>query len=378
MGLSLEVIKENGGGCDKHRELSELYTTWGTSKLLQHTDLLFDMQKNRHFFPIQVQLCPTEVCDSDCPFCAVGYRPYKSSMPWSMIEKCLLDFKSLGAKSVEITGGGNPLLYKCKDTGKTINDIIRLAASLGLDIGIITNSEKLTRLDKSLYEKINWLRVSLIKLDEGKNPEDYDFNDFPYSKLGFSYIIYDEGKGCRTERDYKATDNSTIEKIARLVELHPGIKFVRIAGNSLITGYNDESSKKFKGVIDAVDKYSKFFIKDIGLNDFPYDHGCYVGMIRPYIAASPKGDGKYYAYICNSHVLFSNQTYDTDFAFCEIQDIIESYGKLNDHYKEHGYPYSVKGNCGKGWQKTCKLCFYQPNNELLHAVVTEIPDKNFP
>jgi hypothetical protein len=297
-------------------------------------------------------------------------------MPWAMVEKCLHDFKSLGAKSLEITGGGNPMLYK--DSGKTINDMIRLAGDLDLDVGIITNSEKLTRLDPSLYEKINWIRISLIKLDEGREPKDYDFNGFPVEKLGFSYIIYDDKIGCRTGKEYEGTSFATIEKIANLVELHPKIKFVRIASNCLIVGNNKETSKRYKGVIDALDKYSKFFIKDIESNDFPYDHGCYVGMIRPYIAPSPRGDGKYHVYICSSHVLFSERTYDTDYSLCEVQDIVPAYEKLNQHYKDHGYPYQVRGNCGKGWQKTCKLCFYQPNNELLHAVVTEVPDKNFP
>jgi acetaldehyde dehydrogenase len=39
--------------------------------------------------------------------------------------------------------------------GKDINDIIKLASDLGLDIGIITNSEKLSRLNPDLYDKIN-------------------------------------------------------------------------------------------------------------------------------------------------------------------------------------------------------------------------------
>lgn len=359
-----------------HKYLSEVYTTWGHAKLLQHTDVLYAMQKERRFAPIQVQLCPTEACSSDCPFCAVGYRPYKTSMPWEALEKCLRDFRSLGAKSVEITGGGEPLLYK-RD-GRTINDIIRLSSELGFDIGLITNSSSLEKVDRSLHDSLSWVRVSLIKLDEGKEPEDYDFCGLPASKLGFSYIVYDESSGCRTGKGYEGTSTRTFDKIARLVEMNPGIKFVRVAGNSLITGYNQETKEKYKGVLEAVDRYSKFFIKDIGVNDFPYDLGCYVGMIRPYIAPQPSGEGSYQAYICNSHVLFSGQRYNMDFSLCNVEDVVESYARLNENYRKHGYPYEVRGNGGKNWRSTCKLCFYQPNNELLHSVVSEIPDKNFP
>ncbi|NJL41991.1 MAG: hypothetical protein HC899_39105 [Leptolyngbyaceae cyanobacterium SM1_4_3] len=86
------------------------------------------------------------------------------------------------------TGGGNPLLYK--DGDKNINHVVELAHSLGYEIGVITNTEKLSRhLKPENADKLSWVRVSLIKLDEGKNPEDYDFSGFPLSKLGFSYII---------------------------------------------------------------------------------------------------------------------------------------------------------------------------------------------
>lgn len=362
----------------QNKEKSEQYTTWGYAKLLQHTDVLYDIQHKKEFHPIQIQLCPTETCESDCPFCAVGYRPYKSSMPWDKLEKCVRDFKALGAKSLEITGGGNPMLYKDKTTGKDINDIIRLGKELGLDIGIITNSHKLNKIDPTLFDSINWLRVSLIKLDENVTPEDYDFANFPYEKLGFSYIIYDEAEGCRTGKKYIGTTEQTIQNIGKLIDLHPSIKFVRIAGNSLIPGFNEECRLKWEALLESVDRNRKIFIKDIQLNDFPYDNGCYVGMIRPFIAASPKGDGRYLVYICNSHVLFSNQTYDEKYSLCEVGEIIPTWAALNAKFAQDGYPYEIDGNKGKSWCQTCKLCFYQPNNELLHHVVSDIPDKNFP
>jgi hypothetical protein len=370
----LPIIQDTPCGTGQNQRMSEIYTTWGHAKLLQHTDVLFSMQKERRFKPIQLQLCPTELCESDCPFCAVGYRPYKSSMPWEKLKSCILNFKKLGIKSLEITGGGNPLLYRSE--GKNINDIIAFAADLDLDIGLITNAHKLGSIERSLYEKISWLRVSLIKLDEGMEPENYDFADFPQSKLGFSYIVYDKSEGCRTKSKYEGTTEKTFESIARLLKMYPSVKFVRIAGNSLISGYNQQTKDKYLNLIQNLD--SKFFVKDIGEKDFPFDAGCYVGMIRPYVAPSPNGDGSYQVYICNSHVLFSNQTYDLDYSLCEVDDICSAYEKLNQNFEKNGFPYEVRGNKGANWASTCKLCFYNPNNELLHAVCTEIPDKNFP
>ena len=96
---------------DKHEDMTQKYSTWG-DKLLQHTDVLYSIQRDKIFKPITIQICPCEICDSDCPFCSVAGRPLKSYMPFSDIKQVLEDFKSIGAKSVEITGGGNPMLQR--------------------------------------------------------------------------------------------------------------------------------------------------------------------------------------------------------------------------------------------------------------------------
>ena len=365
---------------EKNLEFTQMFSTWG-DKLLQHTDVLYSIQKDRYFKPITIQLAPTELCNSDCPFCSVAGRPIKSYIPFDKIKKLLTDFKTLGAKSVEITGGGNPMLYKDPTSKADINSIIEFANSLGYDIGIITNNHTLEKIKKENYNKINWIRISLIQLDEGKNPEDYNFNDFPLNKLGLSYIIYDSTGGIpdelsRTNKPYVGTTIESIKKIAKLIELNPQVKFVRIAGNCLIKGNNQNIKEKWKSVIDEIDKFNKFFIKDIGLDDYPYNEGCYVGLIRPYIAPNPNG-GDYQVYTCTSYVL-NKRTYDLEHSLGSIDDIINIWNKCNENYKLYGYPYQIKNNCGKNWQETCKYCYYKFNNKILHTVSQEMPDKNFP
>jgi len=364
-----------------NEEKTQSYSTWG-DKLLQHTDVLYSIQVEEKFKPITIQLAPCEVCDSDCPFCSVAARPLKSYMAFSEIEKMLRDFKTLGAKSVEITGGGNPLLYRDKKEKKDINDIVRLCAELEFNVGIITNTEKLERhLDPSVYEYIDWIRISLIKLDEGKNPEDYDFGSFPVDKMGLSYIIY-EGTGdspdelSRTNKVYVGTTADTIRRIAKVVELNPELKFVRIAGNCLIKGNNASVRDQYSDIVSEVDRLDKFFIKDIGYDDSPYDSGCYVGAIRPYIAPHPEG-GDYQVYICTSHVL-NHRTYDLEYSLGPAKNVLKIWEDMNFSYSTRGYPYEVKGNCGEGWVESCKYCYYKFNNKLLHTVAQEMPDKDFP
>ena len=368
-----------------HEELTQVYSTWG-DKLLQHTDVLDSIQSKKKFKPITIQLAPLEACDSDCPFCSVAGRPLKSYIPFKDIKQILADFKTLGAKSVEITGGGNPMLYRDRETKENINHIIRFANSLGLDVGIITNSHTFKNLESDVIDMINWIRVSLIKLDEGKEPEDYYFGDVPYDKLGFSYIIYDGQKNedgeyiadelSRTNKVYTGTTIDTIEKMAKLIKLHPDAKFVRIAGNCLIKGNNAATRDRWKDVITSVDKNNKFFIKDIGYDDDAYRSGCYVGLIRPYIAPNPHG-GDYQVYVCTSHVL-NTRTYDLDWSLGSTKDIIKIWNDANDSYEKNGYPYEIKGNNGKNWNDSCNFCYYKFNNKLLHTVANEMPDRNFP
>lgn len=365
---------------NKHKELTEQYSTWG-DKLLQHTDVLYSIQKRKQFKPITIQLAPCEVCDSDCPFCSVAGRPLKSFMRFEEIKQVLIDFRILGAKSIEITGGGNPMLYRDRISKETINDIILLAKKLDYDIGLITNSHDLKRLSEEACEALNWVRISLIKLDEGKNPKDYNFGLVPYSKIGFSYIVYDKRTApdalSRTNKVYGGTSIESIQKIATLVELHPETKFVRIAGDCLDKTANVRIQEKWKSVIDEIDKFDKFFVKEIYDNNDAYPWGCYVGLIRPYVAPNPTG-GDYQVYICTSHVL-NCRNYDLAYSLGSIKDINKIWAKANDNYSKGLPPYNL--NTKKDfllWNQACKHCYYYNNNKILHTVVTELPDKNFP
>lgn len=358
---------------------TQQYSTWG-DKLLQHTDVLHSIQNYKKFKPITIQLAPCEVCDSDCPFCSVAGRPLKSYLPFQQIKDILSDFKTLGAKSLEITGGGNPMLYRDKETGHDINSIIDYASLLGYDIGLITNSHNLKRLTPKSAERLNWVRISLIKLDEGKNPEDYNFNPIPYNKLGLSYIIYDGSDQpdelSRTNRVYSGTSKETIQKIAKLIEIYPEIKFVRLAGNCLDKNANVEVQKKWKSVISEIDKFDKFFLKEIYDNNDAYAQGCYVGLIRPYIAPNPKG-GDYQVYICTSHVL-NCRNYDLEYSLGSIKNIIDIWTIANHRFKIGLSPYELDSTFTGTWTDKCKHCYYYNNNKLLHTVATEMEDKNFP
>ena len=51
---------------DRHYIMTQRYSSWG-NKLLGHADFLCNIQKDKVFTPITIQLGPCEICDSDCP-----------------------------------------------------------------------------------------------------------------------------------------------------------------------------------------------------------------------------------------------------------------------------------------------------------------------
>lgn len=323
---------------------TQAFSTWG-DKLLQHTDRLYDIQHKRLFRPITLQLAPTELCESNCPFCSVSNRP-SGVIPWAQLERGIEAFVELGIKSIEITGGGNPLLYR--DSGRTINNIIALCSSHKISIGVITNSECPSRhLSPESLSQIEWIRVSLAKLEEGKNPDDYDFSGVDESKLGFSYIVH------------SGTTSETLDEIKALASKHPLIKFVRIAADCLT---NDSVRIKQRLIGFMQDADPKFFIKEINDNFEAFPGGCWVGMLRPYWTSTG-------VYICTSHVL-KKRTYLPEYRICDAVNITEAWNSMNEAFAAGKSPYPIDVS-------QCWHCYYANTNQILSSVIHELPDKNF-
>jgi hypothetical protein len=344
-----------------HSQLTQKYGSAG-SKLLSHLGRLLEAQESRRLRPITVQLAPTEACDSACSFCSVAQRPQKRYLNFSLLAKALEEFRALGALSLELTGGGNPLLYKDRETGEDINGVIKLANELGYEIAIITNSVNLQRLLPAVHPMISWIRISLAKLEEGKSIRDFDLNGFPENKVGFSWIIH------------SSIPSDLPERVAEVSEKFPQARFVRAVNDCTKPGTYENSRKAWLPVIE--NQNDSWYMKET-CDGTPHAGGCYVGLIRPYIAAPADGEGEYQVYACSSHVL-ARRNYDRSYALCPISEITATWQAMWDRWREKGYPYEVKENEGKNWDQTCGgFCFYGDNNKLLYTITHEHKDANF-
>lgn len=143
---------------------------YATNKLLAHPDHIKYLAAGEHVAPLQIQLMPQNLCNHDCGFCSYRLSNWKNStlfdeknaIPLDVLDTILDDATSMGVKAFEVTGGGEPLIYRHK------HHLFERLVSGGFDIGLVTNG---TAFDPETQEILDgnllWARVSL----DTTNPE---------------------------------------------------------------------------------------------------------------------------------------------------------------------------------------------------------------
>jgi MoaA/NifB/PqqE/SkfB family radical SAM enzyme len=144
---------------------------YATSKLAHHPERLADFRAGRvPPAPTLIHLMVQNHCNHDCSWCSYRLSNWKNSqhfdesqhVPWKILEPTLREARAMGTKAIELTGGGEPLLYPM------LEPLLDLIGELGFDLGIVTNG---TAMHPALARKIGeipgwkWARVSI---DAGK------------------------------------------------------------------------------------------------------------------------------------------------------------------------------------------------------------------
>ena len=269
---------------------SDIFTSTG-KKLLRHGKLL-SCWKDHKPIPHSLQVALTERCNLSCKFCSVKNRTRKyewNSDVISATEK----FIGLGTKSVEITGGGEPLCYK------NISKYIRYLHGRGMQIGLITNGLNINYvLNMEVRSYISWIRISANVYDEvGK----IDIPILFPGTLGFSYV-WNEG----------VSSINTLKKIQDIA-LYNEVSYIRLVPNCLATKeeqyVNNESLARMAEVLGV-----PFFFQR---KTFGTPSNCYWGYIKPFLY--PDG----YVYPCSSIVLntSADQQFNEVYRLCHWSEI---------------------------------------------------------
>jgi len=124
-------------------------------KIFKYFDKL-DYFFNRHKTLISTELDLTNLCDSNCPYCT-GVKDKQVSLTFKQVKKLADELADVfQAKSIIISGGGEPLLHP------DFIKILYYIKNKGLKIGLNSNGLSLNKdKDKAIIECCSYFRISL-------------------------------------------------------------------------------------------------------------------------------------------------------------------------------------------------------------------------
>lgn len=356
------------------------YTSTDEKLLAGGLDRLVELQRTGLLKPQSLQLAPEDRCQMDCTWCSTKYREFEYTqvpddpskviigtkkqdanyIPFEQINGVVRDLMKFGTlKTVELTGAGDPTMYRDRQTGHTIGDVIDLLTDhFGLQVGMITNGMGLTKLvQQSQLDKLTWLRCSLASFDpqnfhgnnDGtKNPKYADkFPDLPPSmkgQLGFSYVW---GPHSRVD---------VLQKIADYAKEHQ-VDFVRIVPDCLNAEKQHQYRERITELVGAFNEQIGREVMFFQAKRYDVHPTCRIGFIKPFLNA----DG--YFYHCSAVPLY-NQAFTPHWRMGHLSEVAkiwtpENVGKFDTSKCEYG------------------KCFYAEQNEVLDKVTKQGPHKDF-
>lgn len=192
--------------------------------------------------PIHAWLAAHDICNHKCSFCSVGERE-GDVLSFNIIKPYFETLAELGLKAVTLSGGGNSILYRCRETGADFNDLVDFLYGLGLQIGVITNGMAMKNyhvegpalvarerrswmaVHPETLDKMTWCRISMSGIDHNHREQQVFVPDFDKSKttLGFSWIMSDSYQEpthkhgwVSTERDVRTPGGQVVRAVDRL------------------------------------------------------------------------------------------------------------------------------------------------------------------
>lgn len=147
---------------------------YSTLKIFAHPQTVIDINNFKMVPPTLVQLMLFDLCNHSCTWCSYR-RPdnknnelfensYEKHIPREKLLEMIDDFKEMGVKAIEMTGGGEPSLHP------NFVEVVNKMVECGFDMSIVSNGSKLTEDKiKALSPNMLWARISV---DAG-NVDDY-------------------------------------------------------------------------------------------------------------------------------------------------------------------------------------------------------------
>jgi MoaA/NifB/PqqE/SkfB family radical SAM enzyme len=292
--------------------------------------------------PVMIHLALTNSCNLNCSYCCYGGRDKGQELPYGDAIAAVTKFASLGTKGLEITGGGDPLLYPY------VNEIVRHGKVLGMSIGLITNGlayEKFTE-----WDKLDWIRISSHALNSNNPNTQSKFREaiekaqsVPGLDLGSVHIYY-----------------GSIEALENVVGFMDHYKVPTRITPDLTKSptWIKDNMAIAKDIVENKMKSQYCFVSDFNMK-FEREHeNCFMHLVKPYI--HPDGN----VYVCPG-ASFSPENFcnvSPEYKLCSIDDIVKTYTD----------PKNLKATTQK-----CAFCKYQPQNDLINDITMNTKDNDF-
>ena len=379
------------------KSLINTFTSTG-SKFFAHQEAMMNLRNGRGQ-PIVTHVMLTDVCNHTCAFCSVQRRA-GDSLVYDDVLAYLDILLKYDLKAVILSGGGNPILYKCKRTGKDFNDVVSAIHQRGLQIGLITNgmplkdyadcnphrilesdeydgsSEYTRRSWKSVHphtlDKLTWIRISMSGLDHPEREVYVPDVDEDMTTLGFSYVAHDiyvepadphHGKVSRQldliSRDkHDEPDEFFDDRIVALTDqmtkyvIQHSPKYLRLLPNCLEPALIGGRCAQLQAVAASINHDARREVAFVQYKPPAAPHACYLGYVHPVLNC----DG--WVYPCDSCVLNeeAGHSFSNPWRVCWWSNIAEIYDR------------PVRSLIADP-NKTCPGCVFTNSNEVLRSVV---------
>jgi organic radical activating enzyme len=311
-----------------------------TIKLFKHLDTLRLFQQGVTI-PIMLHMMPTHKCQMSCTYCCFKNRKDKNlEMPFEMATEGLTQFRDVGTKAVELTGGGEPTLYS------HINELFVVLEDLKYHIGITTNGVDSQLLEKKHWASCDYVRISMNTFDRG---EEW-MNLGPIKDSG-AYI-----SGCYIWHEYSTME--TFRKVAAFCEKEKIV--CRVAPDCIKSPSRIEASVKgLKEILKEGFLDNEYlFLSDFNIDTNRHNLKCFIHLIKPAFYT----DGNIYP--CPSAELAEEND-------SQIQPAIAvcRYDEVYDYYR-FGPALKIK-------DIPCSYCKYEKQNIVLEEVLTPTEFNDF-
>lgn len=324
----------------KEEHLNPYSITSNEAKLYKHLDSLKNIQDGFPS-PVLLHLSLTNKCNANCIHCCFSGRDKSLELEYDYAVNVINSFISLGIKSVELTGGGEPTMYK------KINDILYFLKISNIKIGMNTNAYNIDNIeDIRLFE---WIRVAMNVYD----------NDDDKMKIRFLNNVCKLKEKTKVTACYIVPQEIGVKNLKSVINAANQLQIVtRIAPDCIQSGEKIiKTIDDIKSVLNEYDDNKYCFCSDfnIYLGNRP-DNICYMHYIKPFLYT----DGNVYA--CPSSELdYSNgRDMNKKFIICNGKDVLE-------YYRTRLAP--KRFDCG--------YCKYAMQNNIINSIMMETENNEF-